>query len=137
MLLLSANTKYIGDIAMEIDGGNSFHIAEGIVANVGNTICDGQVANIGCLEESISVNGLNAFSQRNASQCRTAAESITPAAKDKTMSEKVWESFLNRKPMTAPIRVAPPTPSAVKSTSFISVSFRVEALNNIIAQIGV
>ena len=50
-----------------------------------------------------------------------AAASMTPAAKDNTISENLCDIFLNAKPISAPKTVAPPTPSAVKST--ISIAF--------------
>ena len=49
----------------------------------------------------------------------TAAASMTPAAKDRIMSFSLCDGFFMRKPRNAPITVAPPTPRAVKSTSFI------------------
>ena len=48
-----------------------------------------------------------------------AAESMTPAAKERTMSEKRWVIFLKIKPSSEPITVAPPTPRAVINTIFI------------------
>ena len=46
----------------------------------------------------------------------TAAASITPAAKARTISENLCDRFLNKKPIPAPMNVAPPTPRAVKRT---------------------
>ena len=48
---------------------------------------------------------------------KTAAASITPAAKDKTISENFCEYFLKIKPRSEPISVAPPTPNAVSKTN--------------------
>ena len=50
---------------------------------------------------------------------RMAAESITPAAKARTMSLNRWEIFLQGIPRMVPSTVAPPTPRAVKHTSVI------------------
>lgn len=50
---------------------------------------------------------------------KTAAASITPAAKDKTISENLCDRFLKIKPISAPMTVAPPTPKAVKKTNSI------------------
>ena len=49
----------------------------------------------------------------------TAAESIIPAAKEIIMFEDLAERFLNRKPISAPMTVAPPTPIAVRMTIYI------------------
>ena len=49
----------------------------------------------------------------------TAAASITPAAKARTISLNRWEAFLKIKPISAPITVAPPTPRAVSKTILI------------------
>ena len=58
----------------------------------------------------------------------TAAESITPAAKESTISENLCEVFLKIKPMSEPMTVAPPTPSAVSNTSSIKSSFEVDII---------
>ena len=47
---------------------------------------------------------------------KIAAESITPEANDSTISENLCDTFLNKNPNSAPIIVAPPTPSAVNNT---------------------
>jgi hypothetical protein len=53
----------------------------------------------------------------------TAAASITPAANDSIISLNLCEGFLNKNPISAPMAVAPPTPSAVNATIPILVSF--------------
>ena len=49
----------------------------------------------------------------------TAAESMIPAAKEIIMFDDLCERSLNRKPISAPMTVAPPTPIAVRMTIYI------------------
>ena len=64
----------------------------------------------------ISTANLPPFSREGRIRPMTAADSITPAAKLRTMSLKVWVIFLKAKPSSAPTTVAPPTPRAVNNT---------------------
>ena len=49
----------------------------------------------------------------------TAAVSIIPAAKEIIILPNLSDIFLNKKPIKAPMTVAPPTPSAVNITTYI------------------
>ena len=49
----------------------------------------------------------------------TAAASMTPAAKERIISFNLWDGFLKKRPISAPTRVAPPTPTAVSITASI------------------
>ena len=52
----------------------------------------------------------------------TAAHSMTPAAKARTISLNRWDIFLKIKPKSEPKTVAPPTPMAVSKTIFIHIN---------------
>ena len=64
------------------------------------------------------------YSNEGSTRPITAAASITPAAKERTMSLNLWLMFLNTKPSTAPITVAMPTPKAVSNTRVILFSYK-------------
>ena len=93
------------------------NLPEGIAAGVG--FGSGDVSQALIIAGGIALQNIPPYSSDGRISPSTAAASMTPAAKDSTISENLWDNFLNINPMTEPMTVAPPTPSAVISTSSI------------------